>query len=71
MQASDFHRAVAKATGESVSTIRQLGFSLVEEPSDDLDDEVCFGPNVIDWDQADFLRAWESSGSEFYEPKAA
>lgn len=71
MQASDFYRAVAEATGESVSTIRELGFSLVEEPSDDRDDEVCFGPNVIDWDEAEFLRAWESSGSEFYEPKAA
>ncbi len=71
MQASDFYRAVAEATGESVSTIRQLGFSLVEEPSDELDDEVCFGPNIIDWDEVDLLRALEPSGSESYEPKAA
>ncbi|PQO46062.1 hypothetical protein [Blastopirellula marina] len=69
MQASDFYRAVAKATGESVSTVRQLGFSLVEEPSDDLDDEVGFGPNVIDWDEVEFLRAWEFSGSDPYESK--
>ena len=71
MQASEFYRAVAEATGESVSTIRQLGFSLVEEPSDDQDDEVCFGPNVIDWDEVEALRAWDFSGSESYEPKAA
>ncbi|WDI42522.1 hypothetical protein [Bremerella sp. P1] len=71
MQASDFYRAVAQATGESVSTIRQLGFSLVDAPSEELDDEVCFGPNVIDWDEVEFLRAWEPSGSESYEPKAA
>ncbi len=71
MQASDFHRAVAKATGESVSTIRQLGFSLVEEPSIDSDDEVRFGPNVIDWDEVEFLRAREFSGSESHESKAA
>lgn len=71
MQASEFYRAVAEATGESVSKIRQLGFSLVEEPSDDLDDEDCFGPNVIDWDEVEFLRAREFSGSESYEPKAA
>ncbi|MHC2071087.1 hypothetical protein ACYFX5_26740 [Bremerella sp. T1] len=71
MQASEFYRAVAEATGESVATIRQLGFSLVEEPLDDLDDDVCFGPNVIDWDEVEYLRARESSGSESYEPKAA
>ena len=71
MQASEFYRAVAEATGESVSTIRQLGFSLVEDPSVDLDDEVCFGPNVIDWDEIEYLRVWESSGSESYEAKAA
>ncbi|MHC2066890.1 hypothetical protein ACYFX5_05435 [Bremerella sp. T1] len=71
MQTSDFYRAVAEATGETVATVRQLGFSLVEEPSDDLDDEVGFGPNVIDWDEVDLLRAWEPSGSGSYEPKAA
>ncbi|MHC2065840.1 hypothetical protein ACYFX5_00060 [Bremerella sp. T1] len=71
MQVSEFYRAVAEATGESVSTIRQLGFSLVEEPSIDSDDDVYFGPNVVDWDEVEFLRAWEHSGSESYEPKAA
>ncbi len=71
MQSSDFYRAVAEATGESVSTIRQLGFSLVEEPSGEMVDDVCFGPNVIDWDEVEFLRAWEPSGSESFEPKAA
>ena len=71
MQASEIYRAVAEATGESVSTIRELGFSLVEEPSDELVDDVCFGPNVIDWDEVEALRAWESLGSKAYEPKAA
>lgn len=71
MQASELYRAVAEATGESVSTIRELGFSLAEEPSDELNDDVGFGPNVIDWDEVEFLRARVPSGSESYEPKAA
>ena len=50
MKQSDLDRAVAHATGESVSTISQLGFLLAEPEElfggDPLDD----GPDVIDWD---------------------
>ena len=51
MNETDLYRAVARATGESVDTIRRMGFSLVdvEQPVDPLS-----GPGwdvpVIDWD---------------------
>ena len=48
MKQADLNRAVARATGESVSTIKRLGF-LLAEPADSLDpgadDD---GPYVID-----------------------
>jgi len=51
MNETDLYRAVARATGESVDTLRRLGFSLVdvdqpEETSSGLDREI----PVIDWD---------------------
>lgn len=50
MTQSDLNRAVSRATGESVATIRRLGF-LLSEPDDavpDPDDEA-LGPSVLDW----------------------
>lgn len=71
MHVSELNRAVAEVTGESIATIRQLGFSLLEEPSFDTDDEMGFGPNVVDWDELDSFRAQQLLGSECHEPKAA
>ena len=49
MKQADLDRAVARATGESVSTIKRLGF-LLAEPDDCLDPESEeYGPYVIDW----------------------
>jgi hypothetical protein len=48
---SDLNRAVSRATGESVATVKRLGF-LIEPPSfpvDDPEDEA-LGPHVLDWD---------------------
>lgn len=52
MTQAELNQAVSAATGESVSTIRRRGFSIVTplkvfEP-DDADEYVI--PNVVDWD---------------------
>jgi hypothetical protein len=50
MKQTDLDRAVARATGESVLTIRRLGF-LLANPTDSTDpDSDEHGPHVIDWD---------------------
>lgn len=57
MTQSDLNRAVSRATGESVTTIRRLGF-LLSEPEDtfpDPEDET-LGPSVLDWDAVDQRR---------------
>ena len=56
MQQRDLNRAVSRATGESVSTIKRLGF-LIAEPDDPHDpDSEEFGPYVIDWDAVERQR---------------
>lgn len=56
MTQADLDRAVARATGDSVATVRHLGFQLEDifpEDFDDLDiDEEALeeGPLVFDWD---------------------
>jgi len=58
MTAAQIHRAVSRATGESVREIRRLGFSLADaldvETDDDLDDRL---PLMIDWDQHQAVRS--------------
>ena len=61
MKQADLNRAVARATGESVSTIKRLGF-LLAEPADSLDPNAEEnGPYVIDWDA---LEAQRNDGSD-------
>ena len=57
MTQSDLNRAVSRATGESVATVRRIGF-LLSEPSDDFpeDDDEGFGPSALDWDALDHAR---------------
>ncbi len=51
MKQSDLNRAVALATGESVSTVKRLGF-LLAEPDEVIDPAAEeSGPYVIDWDE--------------------
>jgi hypothetical protein len=61
MRQNDLNRAVADATGETVTTIKRLGFVLADaDMSNDLDDEAT-GQLVIDWDELDdqrYLRNW-------------
>lgn len=56
MTQADLDRAVARATGDSVATVRRLGFQMEDlfpEDFDDLEnDEEALdeGPLVFDWD---------------------
>ena len=56
MTQSELDRAVSRATGDSVATVRRLGFQLEDAFPDDFDDleidEEVFeeGPLVFDWD---------------------
>lgn len=57
MTQSELNRAVSRATGESVATVRRIGF-LVSEPANDLpeSDDEGFGPSVLDWDAVEHFR---------------
>ncbi|MBA4017583.1 MAG: hypothetical protein C0483_10460 [Pirellula sp.] len=56
MTQSELDRAVARATGDSVATVRHLGFQLEDVFPDDFDDldideeALEEGPLVFDWD---------------------
>ena len=45
MNQNEVNRAVARATGETISTIRNLGFSIEELPEEVDEDSRC-----LDWD---------------------
>ena len=71
MKQSELNRAVARATGETVSTIKRLGF-LLADPSECLepDSDKC-GPHVIDWDELEAQRDTGNTWRPPYEPAAA
>ena len=64
MRQSDLNREVARLTGESVSTIKRLGF-LLDDPIDhEVDpDSPEYGPHVIDWDDFELLRQRDIQGT--------
>lgn len=52
MSRSELHRAVARATGDSLATVKRIGFLLTDPTVPVLDPEdERFGPHVIDWDE--------------------
>jgi len=54
MTRGQFHRALAKATGESIRTLKQFGFSLLEPDVDQLDaDGPDDDPQTVDWDRVE------------------
>ncbi len=59
MTQAELDRAVAHTTGESLATIRQLGFGVADPAEIDFDPEPYDGqfPNVVDWDAVDTERA--------------
>lgn len=70
MHQAELNRAVARATGETVSAIKRLGFLLDEPLANNDPDSDDLGPYVIDWDELETRR---HSGSlwEGYDPAAA
>ncbi len=52
MLQADLYRSVSRATGESVATIKRLGF-LIADPAEPISDPEAedLGPHVIDWDE--------------------
>ncbi len=51
MKQSHIDRAVARATGDTLGTVRRMGFSLVD-PTADLDDlDELPTPLTVDWDR--------------------
>ena len=61
MHQSDLNRAVSRATGETVSTIKRLGF-LIADPDLDLDPhDEDLGPYLIDWDELEAAREREKA----------
>ena len=67
MKQTDINRAVAQATGESVRTIKSLGFQL-EEPLDDIEPEIGdSGPNIIDWDALESERYRDPTGRPYHD----
>ena len=69
MRQADLDRAVARATGESVATIRRLGF-LLDHPIADRDEHSTevYDAVVIDWDVLEAQRYVGSNGRSRCEP---
>lgn len=65
MSQSELYRSVAAATGETISTIKPLGF-LIADPSQPISDPAAedLGPHVIDWDEFDVTQ-YEPAEADF------
>lgn len=71
MKQQDLNQSVARATGDSISTIKRLGF-LLAAPTDSLEpDDEHNGPFVIDWDELAAERNLSSAWSRKHEPVVA
>ena len=71
MKQSELDRAIAHATGESVSTISQLGFLLADPQEAFSGDPLDDGPDVIDWDMLHASRNEPRTRGRTYEPVCA
>jgi len=56
MTQNQLHRAVARATGESLATIRSLGFDIADPDVVCHDPEPNRRPRIVDWDRLDAQR---------------
>jgi hypothetical protein len=71
MRQADLDHAVARATGESMDTIRRLGFRL-DDSVIEIEESAAFGSGVCDalinWDMFEAERFAESNGNPASEP---
>ncbi|MCI0366362.1 MAG: hypothetical protein L0219_21075 [Phycisphaerales bacterium] len=57
MSQNELHRSLSRATGESVRTIKRLGFSPFDPGANDTDtDSIDLPPQVVDWDRLELDR---------------
>jgi hypothetical protein len=72
MRQNQLNREVARATGETVSTVKRLGF-LLDEPVSYRQDASSgdLGPQTIDWDEFDLQRSQPFPGRPHREPALA
>ena len=71
MRQSDLDRAVARATGENVSTIKRLGFLLADPIDSSTDESDEHDPYVIDWDALAANRHEANAWRPDHEPATA
>jgi len=57
MDQSQLDRAVARATGEPLATIRRMGFSLHASPAIQEDRDALPRPQTVNWDRLDAQRS--------------
>lgn len=70
MNQNDINRAVARATGETVSAVKRLGFLLADPDEQILDPtDPIYGPQTIDWDEFELFCEELDDGS--FIPEAA
>jgi hypothetical protein len=57
MLQADLYRDISRVTGETVATIKRVGF-LIADPSEPISDPEAenLGPHVLDWDEMDFFQ---------------
>jgi hypothetical protein len=55
MLQADLYRDISRVTGETIATIKRVGF-LIADPSEPISDPEAeeFGAHVLDWDELDF-----------------
>jgi len=71
MKQADLDRAVAQVTGDTISTIKRLGF-LLDDPLASLEpDSDEHGPYVIDWDELQAERHERQAWRPQHEPAVA
>ena len=57
MNENDVYRSLSRATGESVRTIKRLGFSLFDPGANNAEPDTSdLPPQVVDWDQLELDR---------------
>lgn len=71
MKQSLLERAVARATGEAISTIRRMGFSLFDPTAADNDFDALPTPQTVNWDRLDASRPAYLPQRARFHPKLA
>ena len=57
MKQNDLNRSLSRVTGESVRTIKRLGFTLFDPGANDAEpDTIDLPPQVVDWDRLELDR---------------